>query len=91
MTTARYGLRLSSEGVHRQTTSVVVPAFHYARSWRQTLESVLSQDPGPEVLEIEVVDDHLAQDDSESVVRAVAGERARFFRQTHELGSHERF
>ena len=37
--------------------SVMIPTFHCARFLRQTLESVLSQDPGPDVMQIEVVDD----------------------------------
>jgi glycosyltransferase involved in cell wall biosynthesis len=64
----------------------MIPTFHCARFLRQTLESVLSQDPGPEVMQIEVVDDCSVQDDPESVVRAVAGERVRFFRQPKNVG-----
>ena len=43
-----------SEGVHRQLWSVMIPRFHCARFLHQTLESVLSQEPGPDVMQIEV-------------------------------------
>ena len=38
----------------RPLWSVMIPTFHCARFLRQTLESVLSQDPGPDVMQIEV-------------------------------------
>jgi glycosyltransferase involved in cell wall biosynthesis len=37
--------------------SVMIPTFRCARFLRQTLASVLSQDPGPDVMQIDVVDD----------------------------------
>lgn len=49
------GIRLApvSEGVDRPLWSVMIPAFHCARFLHQTLESVLSQDPGPDIMQIE--------------------------------------
>jgi glycosyltransferase involved in cell wall biosynthesis len=64
-----------SEGVHRPLWSVMIPTFHCARFLRQALESVLSQDPGSDVMQIEVIDDCSTQDDPESVVRAMATTR----------------
>ena len=46
-----------SEAVHRPLWSVMIPTFDCARFLHQTLESVLSQDPGPDVMQIEVIDD----------------------------------
>jgi glycosyltransferase involved in cell wall biosynthesis len=69
----------------------MIPTFHCARFLRQTLESVLAQDPGPELMQIEVVDDCSTQDDPESVVRAVAGERVHFFRQPKNVGHTHNF
>ena len=57
----------------------MIPTFHCARFLHQTLESVLSQDPGPELMQIEVIDDCSTQDDPEPVVRAVAGSECIFF------------
>ena len=45
-----------SEGVHRPLWSVMIPTFRWARFLHQMLESVLSQDPGLNVMLIEVVD-----------------------------------
>jgi glycosyltransferase involved in cell wall biosynthesis len=75
----------------RPLWSVMIPTFHCARFLRQTLESVLSQDPGPDVMQIEVIDDRSTQDDPESVVRAAAGERVHFFRQPKNVGHTRNF
>src|ERR1019366_2410924 len=48
--------------------------------------SVLSQDPGPEEMQIEVVDDVSLVDDPEPIVRRVAGHRVSFFRNPRNLG-----
>jgi Glycosyl transferase family 2 len=53
----RIRLAAVSEGVRRPLWSVMIPTFHCARFLHQTLESVLSQDPGPDVMQIEIVDD----------------------------------
>jgi hypothetical protein len=36
----------------------MIPTFHCAGFSRQTLESVLPQDPGRELMQIEVIDEH---------------------------------
>src|SRR6266853_2567777 len=79
------------ERTHRPLWSVMIPTFHCARFLRQTLESVLSQDPGPDVMQIEVIDDCSTQDDPESVVRAAARERIHFFRQPKNVGHTRNF
>jgi glycosyltransferase involved in cell wall biosynthesis len=71
--------------------SVMIPTFHCARFLRQTLESVLSQDTRPDVMQIEVIDDCSTQDDPESVVRAAAGERVHFFLQPKNVGHTRNF
>ncbi len=62
-----------SEGGQRPLWSVVVPTFHFARFLHQTLESVLSQDPGPDVMQIEVIDD-CSNNDTASVPCPVASD-----------------
>jgi glycosyltransferase involved in cell wall biosynthesis len=69
----------------------MIPTFHCARFLRQTLESVFAQDPGPDVMQIEVIDDCSTQDDPESVVRAAAGDRVHFFRQPENVGHARNF
>src|SRR5438128_483601 len=84
-------LPVTEGSMPRPLWSVMIPTFHCARFLRQTLESVLSQDPGPDVMQIEVIDDCSTQDDPESVVRAVAGERVHFFRQPKNVGHTRNF
>jgi glycosyltransferase involved in cell wall biosynthesis len=67
-------------GTPRPAWSVMIPAFHCAAYLRQTLESVLAQDPGPEQMQIEVVDDCSTKDDPEGVVREAGKGRVAFYR-----------
>jgi glycosyltransferase involved in cell wall biosynthesis len=64
----------------------MIPSYNSARYLRATLESVLSQDPGRDVMQIAVVDDHSTRDDPEQIVRAVAGDRVSVFRQPSNVG-----
>jgi GT2 family glycosyltransferase len=70
----------------RPRWSVMIPTYNCARYLETTLRSVLGQDPGPDVMEILVVDDHSTSDDPEEVVRDVAGGRVGFHRQPRNVG-----
>ncbi len=72
-------------GVGRPLWSVVIPTFNCANYLAETLASVLQQDPGADVMQIEVVDDHSA-DDPESVVRELGRGRVGFTRQPQNVG-----
>ena len=50
-----------------------------------TLEGVLAQDPGPEVMQIEVVDDH-STDDPAAIVGSLGRGRVDYFRQRSNVG-----
>jgi glycosyltransferase involved in cell wall biosynthesis len=63
----------------------MIPTFDCASYLEQALRSVLAQDPGPEAMQIEVVDD-ASTDDPEAVVRDVAGDRVGFHRQRANVG-----
>ncbi len=63
-----------------------VYTYNCANYLRETLASVLAQDLGPEVMQIEVVDDHSTKDDPEAVVRELAGDRVSFYRQPENVG-----
>lgn len=80
-----------ADGGLRPRWSVMIPTFNCADYLRHTLTSVLAQDPGPEVMQIEVVDDGSIIDDPESVVRELAPGRAGFFRQPRNVGHVENF
>lgn len=74
------------EGVKRPTWSVMIPTYNCAKYLTKTLESVLEQDPGPEDMQIEVVDDCSTLDDPEKVVREVGKGRVAFHRNPKNSG-----
>ena len=80
-----------SDSEARSFWSVMIPTFHCARFLGKTLESVLAQDPGPEVMQIEVVDDGSTLDDPESVVAEVGQGRVTFYRQPQNVGHTKNF
>lgn len=69
----------------RPTWSVMIPTFNCAQFLAETLQSVLAQDPGPDVMQIEVVDDG-STDDPAAVVDALGHGRVRFTRQPRNIG-----
>jgi len=71
--------------------SVMIPTYHCARFLPQTLENVLAQDPGPEMMQIEVVDDCSMLDDPAAVVAEVAPGRVAFYRQPRNVGHIKNF
>jgi GT2 family glycosyltransferase len=74
------------DGKPRPLWSVLIPCFNCAAYLKLTLESVLYQDPGPDAMEIIVVDDCSTMDDPEAVVREVGRGRVRFIRQARNVG-----
>lgn len=71
--------------------SVMIPCYNGAEVLAETLESVLAQDPGPEAMEIEVVDDHSTLDDPAAVVADLGRGRVGFHRQPHNVGASANF
>jgi glycosyltransferase involved in cell wall biosynthesis len=69
----------------------MIPTYNCARFLRQTLESVLSQDPGPDMMQIEVVDDRSTLDDPAAVVAEVGRGRVAFYRQPRNVGHTRNF
>ncbi|MBW4638131.1 MAG: glycosyltransferase [Gloeocapsa sp. UFS-A4-WI-NPMV-4B04] len=75
-----------SEGVHRPLWSVMIPIYNGTKYLEQTLRSVLEQDPGSDLMQIEVVDDCSTQDDPEELVRKIGQGKISFYRQPKNLG-----
>lgn len=73
-------------GARRPFWSVMIPTYNCAAYLRETLQSVLDQDPGPDVMEIEVIDDRSTKDDPEVVVQELGRGRVRFYRQPQNQG-----
>lgn len=78
-------------GVSRPFWSVMIPTYHCARFLRQTLESVLIQDPGPNWMQIQVIDDGSTQDDPGAVVAEIGRGRVCFYRQPQNVGHTKNF
>ncbi len=67
--------------------SVMIPTYNpRPEHLEQALRSVLMQDPGPDRMQIEVVDDCSPDVDVAAIVKSIAGERVGFFRNAQNLG-----
>jgi glycosyltransferase involved in cell wall biosynthesis len=78
-------------GARRPLWSVMIPTFNCAEYLRETLESVLAQDPGPAQMQIEVVDDCSDRDDPEAVINEVGQDRVLFHRKPANEGAIRNF
>jgi glycosyltransferase involved in cell wall biosynthesis len=77
--------------ISRPLWSVMIPTYNCADYLRETLASVLAQDPGRDIMQIEVVDDGSTKDNPEAVVREIGGDRVKFFRQSQNVGHIKNF
>ena len=75
-----------SEGETRPIWSVMIPTYNCAEYLKQTLMSILTQDPGPDVMQIQVVDDYSTKDDPKSVVEEIGQGRVEFYQQPQNVG-----
>lgn len=75
-----------SSGTHQPLWSVMIPTYNGTQYLAQTLESVLQQDPGADVMQIEVVDDCSTKDDPESLVKEIGKGRVSFYRNPQNQG-----
>lgn len=79
------------DSVPRPLWSVMIPTYNCAVYLGETLASVLRQDPGPELMQLEVIDDHSTKDDPEAVVAQLGNGRVAFYRQPYNVGHAENF
>lgn len=75
-----------SDGTPRPLWSVMIPTYNCADYLRETLKSVLDQDLGSEVMQIEVIDDHSTKDDPKAVVEELGRGRVSFYQQPQNVG-----
>ena len=71
----------------RPLWSVMIPTYNCAGYLRETLACVLAQDPGPDQMQIEVVDD-CSTDDPQAIVDELAPDRVSFHRQPENRRPH---
>jgi GT2 family glycosyltransferase len=72
--------------VERPRWSVMIPTFNAGRWLGDTLESVLTQDPGPLAMQITVVDDRSTEDDPADVIISLGTDRVELVRQAENVG-----
>lgn len=70
-----------AEGVYRPLWSVMIPTFNRTKYLEQTLKSVLEQAPGPDVMQIEIIDNCSTETDIKALVKRIAQDRVSFYRQ----------
>lgn len=75
----------------RPLWSVMIPTYNCFQYIREALESVMLQDPGERVMQIEVVDDCSTDGDVEKLVEEVSKGRIRYYRQPVNGGSLRNF
>ncbi|HEX4121050.1 MAG TPA: glycosyltransferase family 2 protein [Verrucomicrobiae bacterium] len=67
--------------------SVMIPAYRPKEAHlRKAIESVLSQDPGPDKAQIQVIDDCSPGVDVQAMVQSIGGERVAFYKNPQNLG-----
>jgi glycosyltransferase involved in cell wall biosynthesis len=77
---------LSRDDTKRPFWSVMIPAYNpRADYFEQALRSVLVQEPGPDRMQIEVVDDCSPDVDVAALVKGIAGDRIAFSRNAKNL------
>ena len=70
----------------RPLWSVMIPTYNCTPFLIEALRSVLAQDPGPALMQIEVVDDAGTDADVAAVVAELGAGRVQYFRQAHNVG-----
>jgi glycosyltransferase involved in cell wall biosynthesis len=79
------------EHISRPRWSVMIPAYNCSEYLIRNIQSVLSQAPGFDLMQIEVVDDCSTDADVESLVREIGVGRVGYFRQPENVGSLRNF
>lgn len=79
------------KNIPRPLWSVMVPTYNCIQFVVEAIESVLQQDLGAEVMQIEIIDDFSDDGDLEKLINEHYGDRVHFFRQDQNKGSLRNF
>jgi glycosyltransferase involved in cell wall biosynthesis len=79
------------KGRPRPLFSVMIPCYNCSAYLIEAIRSVLIQDPGPQKMEIEVVDDHSTDTNVEALVNYIGKGRVKYYRQPYNVGSLRNF
>ncbi|WP_342648408.1 glycosyltransferase [Mucilaginibacter sp. CSA2-8R] len=77
--------------VPRVLWSVMIPAYNCSKYLTETINSVLLQDLGADIMQIEVIDDCSTDDDVQRLVETVGKGRVSYYRQKENVGSLRNF
>jgi glycosyltransferase involved in cell wall biosynthesis len=77
--------------INRPLWSVMIPAYNCSFQLKKTLVSVIKQDPGKKLMQIEVVDDFSTDADVEKLVNDIGEGRISYYRQPANVGSLRNF
>jgi glycosyltransferase involved in cell wall biosynthesis len=80
-----------SAQINRPKWSVMIPVYNCYNCLEQNLLSVLAQDPGEDLMQIEVIDDASTDGDVEALVHRIGKGRVGYFRQPENKGSLRNF
>ena len=80
-----------TDGLPRPLWSVMIPAYNCTNYLAETLKSVLQQDMGEDVMQIEVVDDCSTDANVEELVNNIGRGRVKYYRQKTNVGSLRNF
>jgi glycosyltransferase involved in cell wall biosynthesis len=75
-----------AEDVQRPLWSVMIPTFNRTAYLEQALKCVLAQDPGPEQMHIEVIDNCSTESNPEALIQKMGQNRISFYRQPENVG-----
>jgi glycosyltransferase involved in cell wall biosynthesis len=78
-------------GTERPLFSVMIPTYNCTQYLIRTIKSVLQQDMGEDLMQIEVIDDYSTDADVEGIVNAIGNGRVMYYRQAQNVGSLRNF
>ncbi|HET7896220.1 MAG TPA: glycosyltransferase family 2 protein, partial [Flavisolibacter sp.] len=76
---------------YRPLFSVMIPVYNCSAYLEETIASVLAQDMGEALMQIEVVDDASTDVDVQALVQQIGGGRVQYYRQAENVGSLRNF